>query len=138
MKKQIYEIIEELRNTKHLRQALIQNDCTILREVLIGAYNPNIKFIVETWPSMYKDPLSPPEMGYATLEAEMRKMYLFIEGHPKANGLSRERRLQLLLQFLEGLERKEAEIIIDMFNKDLKIPGLTREFLKSVFLDLNV
>jgi hypothetical protein len=63
-------------------------------------------------------------------------MYLFQKGHPESANVTTERRKQLLLQFLEALEPREAEVIIGIFKKDQGVKGLTYNFVKDAFPDL--
>jgi len=75
-------------------------------------------------------------VSYAKLHTHLRKMYLFQKGHPESDKLTDQRRKQLLLQFLEALEPREAEIIIGIFKKDQGVKGLTYKFVKDAFADL--
>jgi hypothetical protein len=58
---------------------------------------------------------------------------LFQEGHPTAQNLNVERKNELLIQLLESLEPREAEVIIGIMKKDLGVKGLTYNFVKECF-----
>lgn len=138
MRKQIYEIMDDLRNNPNKKQILYQNNSQLLQTVLECVFNPDIKFFTQEYPKLYTPSNSPPEMGHSSLETEIRRLYIFIEGHPGANGLTQKKKEELLLTYLEGLEPREAEVILDIFRKDLRVPGLNREIVKSVFPNLMV
>jgi hypothetical protein len=135
----VYEILEELRNTQDKRQVLLKHNSYMLQSILFHTFSPGVKFITNKFPPNYIIPDSPPEMGWVTLETEIRKIYLWVEGHPKVpTGLTYERKMELLLQFLESMEHKEACVIMDVFNKDLHVDGLTVDLVRSVFPNLGV
>ena len=47
--------------------------------------------------------------------------------------VSEERKEQILLQILESLEPREAEIILGVFQKDLGVKGLTPDLIREAF-----
>ena len=85
-------------------------------------------------PEGYKVPSDMlPGLSGTQLSTELRKLYLFQKGHPSAEALSEDKRTQLLLQLLEALEPREAEVIIGIFNKDQGVKGLDYKFVKEAF-----
>jgi hypothetical protein len=58
---------------------------------------------------------------------------LFRKGDPSAEKLSNQKRKQLLLQLIESLEPREAEVVIGILSKDLGVKGLTYKFIKEAF-----
>jgi hypothetical protein len=58
---------------------------------------------------------------------------MFQVGNPTAEKLTEGRRKELLVQMLESLEPREAEIIVGIFNKDLGVKGLDYKFVKEAF-----
>jgi hypothetical protein len=58
---------------------------------------------------------------------------MFRKGDPTAEKLTDQRREELLLQILESLEFREAEVVIGIFAKDLGVKGLDRKFVEEVF-----
>ena len=63
-------------------------------------------------------------------------MYLFQKGDSSAERLSDEKRKQLLLQLLEGIEPREAEVVMGILRKDLGVKGLDYKFVKEAFPNL--
>ena len=58
---------------------------------------------------------------------------IFQEGHPEAEKLNPRKRHELLIQFLEGIEPREAEVVMGIFKKDQGVKGLTYNFVKEAF-----
>lgn len=137
--KNVYEIFQEFENaaTKNDKvEVLRRNGNYALRSVLQGTFDPNIEFVVERVP-YYKPSDSPPGLGYTSIHQELSRIYLFIKNHPKAPaGLSEERREQLLVQMLEAMEKREAEVFMNMILKKQKVKGLNSSIVKEAFPDL--
>jgi hypothetical protein len=77
-----------------------------------------------------------PGLSGTQLSTELRKLYLFQKGHPSAEQLTEQKRTQLLLQLLEALEPREAEVVLGIFQKDQGVKGLDYKFVKEAFPDL--
>ena len=77
-----------------------------------------------------------PGITYDSLSAQLRRLYMFREGDPTAESLTEKRRTEILLQLLEALEPREAEVILGIFQKDLGVKGLDYKFVKEAFPDL--
>jgi DNA-binding MarR family transcriptional regulator len=60
-------------------------------------------------------------------------MYLFQKGNAAAEQLTPQKRNELLLQLLERLEPREAEVVMGILNKDLGVRGLDYKFIKEAF-----
>jgi hypothetical protein len=75
----------------------------------------------------------PPGMGYTQLSTEIRRLYMFQKGHTTAENLSERKRKELLLEFLENLEPREAEVVMGIFQKDQHVKGLDYKFVKEAF-----
>jgi DNA-directed RNA polymerase sigma subunit (sigma70/sigma32) len=58
---------------------------------------------------------------------------MFQEGHPTAENLTESKRNKLLIELLDSLEPREAEVVMGIFNKDQGVKGLTYKFVKEAF-----
>jgi hypothetical protein len=58
---------------------------------------------------------------------------MFRRGDPTAEKLTPKKREQLLVEYLQNLEPREAEVVIGIFNKDLGVTGLDYKFVKEAF-----
>ena len=138
MTKLLHEVFSEFeqRKTKQDRLAVLRfNQTYALKNVLKGAFDPNVQFSIEV--PEYKKQYSPVGLGYSTIHQELGRAYLFEENNPRVPPtLTPERKKQLLIQVLEALEDKEAEIFANMIRKNLKVKGLTYDLVKEAFPDL--
>ena len=134
--KLIYEIFEEVAGAatfEEKRQAIIRNDSPALRMVLRAALHPKIHFVFDK-PLDYNRSDSPPGLGENSVYSAINKVYLFEVGNPRvAPNLTLERKSQLLIQLLEGLEAKEADVFMNMVLKNLNVEGLDSELVMSVY-----
>lgn len=136
MKKNVYEILEEFKKAPGeiaKRQILVNNATPDFIAFLQLAFDPRVKFDVESIPK-YNPSNMPAGMGYTNMGNALKKAYLFIENHPKRQaGLKPERREQILIQLLESLEGREADVFGQMLRKTLKVPYLTNKLLEKTF-----
>jgi len=137
--KNIYEIFDEYEKaaTKQERiNVLRQNSNYALKSVLKGTYNPNVQFVIDRIP-LYKPSDAPPGLGYTSIHQELGRAYLFEANNPRvAPSLSQKRKEQLLIQILESLEKREAEVFMNMLLKKQKVKNLNAEIVKEAFPDL--
>ena len=138
-KKNIYEVFNEFKMapSRDTRISVLQsNDSWALRNVLMGAFHPDVKFYIKKAPNYNKIDV-PAGMSYNHMTDALGKVYLFMENNPKTPaGLTEKRRTELLTQILESLEPKEADIYIAMMLKDLKVPYLTAKLVNEAFKGL--
>lgn len=134
------EILEEFKLAKSDDERvhiLRKYDHPRFRSFLQASFHPNIQFEVEI--PRYKPAVEPAGLNYTYLDNEMSKMYRFVKNHPaKPQGLTKEKQKALLLVVLESLHRDEAELVIKMIHKDLKIQNLNTEIIKKAFPGLMV
>ena len=137
--KNIYEIFDEYEkaSTKEERlQVLKRNGNYALRSVLKGTYDPNIQFNIEKVP-LYKPSDAPPGLGYTSIHQELGRIYLFTTNDPRTSiNLTLKRKEQLLIQILEALEKREAEVFMNMLLKKQKVKNLNASIVKEAFPDL--
>lgn len=136
--KNLYEIFDEVvnaedRNTKIM--ILRNNGNYALRSVLKGIYNPAVQFTVERVP-YYKPSDAPAGLGYTSIHQELGRAYLFEKNHPRVPpNLSEARKEQILIQILEALEKREAEIFMSMLLKK-PIKGIDTQMVSDAFPDI--
>ena len=137
--KNIYEIFDEFESVKSKSEKLKvieRNLSKTLVDVLYLTFHPNYEWKYNEFPENYKLPDTKPGISICQLSTEMRKLYLFRKGDPSAEQLSERKSKELLLQFLESLEPREAEVVIGIFKKDQGVDGLTYDFVKEAFPQL--
>lgn len=137
--KNIYEVWDEfeLAGSKQDKLLVIQKNLnSTLVNVLKLTFHPDFQWLVTDFPTEYKVPDTLPGISTCQLSTELRKLYLFRKGDPAAENLSERKRNELLIQFLESLELREAEVVIGIFKKDQGVKGLTYKFVKECFPDM--
>jgi len=138
--KHIYEVFDEfeMADSKKERMDVIgRNLSKLLVEVLQLTYHPDYQFLVQEMPENYVLPTDQlPGLGRVQLSTEIRKLYLFKKGDATAEKLTERKRNELLIQLLESLEPREAEVVIGIFRKDQGVKGLDYKFVKEAFPQL--
>jgi hypothetical protein len=137
--KNIYEVFDEFEaaKTKKDRLNVIEKNLSkTLVDVLQYTFHPHFQWIVKEMPENYKTPDTKPGLSRCQLSTEIRKLYLFQKGHETAENLTPRKRNELLIQLLESIEPREAEVIIGIFKKDQGVEGLNYEFVKEAFPQL--
>ncbi len=136
MRKNLYEIFDEITKAPDTaaRMALLrQNETPALVEFLKGVYNPDVKFAVTSIPK-YRPSDAPPGLGLTSMDMELKRAYLFQVEHPKKpRELSAKRQEQILIQVLESLEAREAELFGNMLLKKLDVPTMSRGLAEVAF-----
>ena len=137
--KNIYEVLDEIdaAPTKRTKMNVIERNLSkALTDVFLLAYHPDYQWLVKEFPDQYLPKDTIPGMGNTQLSTEMRRLYLFRKGDAGAENLSVAKRNELLTQFLEAIEPREAEVVMGIFNKDLGVEGLDYAFIKEAFPNL--
>ena len=137
--KNIYEIFDEFESVlskKDKIKIIEKNLSKPLYEVLLFTFHPEYQWKVKDFPEEYKIPDTKPGISFCQIGTELRRMYLFREGDPTAENLSERKRKELLIQFLESLEPREAEVVMGIFKKNQGVTGLNYEFVKECFPDM--
>jgi len=135
----LYEIFDEFEQagSKKERMKVIERNLSpTLVKVFELAFHPHYQWFVSEMPEEYKIPDTLPGISRAQLSTEIRKLYLFKKGDGTAERLTPSKRKELLLQLLESLEPREAEVVMGIFNKDLGVRGLDYKFVKEAFPNL--
>ena len=138
--KTIYEIFDEFENAKNKKERMDvigSNLSTTLVNVLKLTYHPAFQWKIRELPENYRLPTDMlPGITYDSLNAQLRKLYMFRVGDQTAENLTERRRTELLTQMLESIEPRDAEVILGIFQKDQGVRGLDYKFIKEAFPDL--
>lgn len=137
--KNIYEVFDEFDaalTKKEKLNVIEKNLSQALVNVLLLTFHPDYHWKVKEFPENYRIPDTKPGISFCQLGTELRRLYLFREGDDAAEKLSERKRNELLIQFLESLEPREAEVVIGIFKKNQGVDGLTYDFVKEAFPQL--
>jgi hypothetical protein len=139
MRKNVYEVFDEFAkaDSKQDKINVLANNWTpTLKLVLQLAYRPEMQWKFKDYPERYKKPDTKPGISYASLDTELKRLYMFRVGNETAEKLAPKRAEELLMVFLESLEPREADIVIGIFKKDLGVKGLTLKFIRENIPDV--
>lgn len=137
--KLMHEIFDEFQKRESVedkKSVLWYNQSPTLKMLLQGTFHPGVVFFQEDIPP-YNIPLDPPGLSLNNLHSQIDKAYLFEVNNPRVPPtLTVKRKKELLIQILESMDAKEAELFIGMLKKDLGVPGLNYALVKEVFPDI--
>lgn len=137
--KNIYEIFDEFEmvSSKKARMEVIEKNLSkTLVQVLELTFHPGYQWKVNEFPQTYKIPDFVPGMSFCQLTTEIRKLYMFRQGDSAAEKINEKKRTEILIQLLESLEPREAEVVMGIFKKDQGVKGLDYKFVKEAFPNL--
>ena len=132
----VSEIFTKINNAKDKPkkiEVLKQYDSAAIRQLLKGAFDPNIEWDLPPGVPPFMENDAPIGTEHTSLENETKRLWHFVKGaDPKLNKLRKE---TLFIQILEGLHKDEAQVLIDVKNKSLNktYKGLTAEMVKEAF-----
>ena len=130
------EIATKINNAKdkpRKLKVLQDNDSVALRQVLKGAFDPNIEWLLPKGDVPYTPNDAPLGTEHTVLSQEAKRLYLFTKGGD--NTLSQNKREMTFIQMLEGLSAEEAEFLVAVVNKKVnnKYKGFTANLVKEAF-----
>ena len=130
------EIATKVNNAKdkpRKLKVLQDHDSVALRQVLKGAFDPNIDWLLPKGDVPYKVNDAPIGTDHTILSQEAKRLYLFTKGGD--NTISQNKRETTFIQMLEGLSAEEAEFLIAVVNKKVnnKYKGFTANLVKEAF-----
>ena len=130
------EIATKINNAKDKPKklkVLKENDSVPLRQVLKGAFDPNIEWLLPEGDVPYTANDAPIGTEHTLLQQEAKRLYLFTKGGD--NTLTNNKRETLFIQMLEGLSAEEAEFLVSVVNKKVnnKYKGFTANLVKEAF-----
>ena len=130
------EIATKINNAKdkpRKLKVLKDHDSVPLRQVLKGAFDPNIEWLLPKGDVPYTPNDAPIGTDHTLLSQEAKRLYLFTKGGD--NTLSQNKREMTFVQMLEGLSAEEAEFLVAVVNKKVnnKYKGFTANLVKEAF-----
>ena len=130
------EIATKINNAKDKPKklkVLKEHDSVPLRQVLKGAFDPKIEWLLPDGDVPYTANDAPVGTEHTLLQQEAKRLYLFTKGGD--NSLSGNKIQTLFIQMLEGLCAEEAEFLVAVVNKKVnnKYKGFTANLVKDAF-----
>ena len=132
----MHEIATKVNNAKdkpRKLKVLKEHDSIPLRQVLKGAFDPNIEWLLPPGDVPYTANDAPIGTEHTVLHQEAKRLYLFTKGGD--GSLSNTKRETLFIQMLEGLCAEEAQFLVSVVNKRLNndYKGFTANLVKDAF-----
>jgi hypothetical protein len=130
---QIFEEVEKATSRENKIKVLKAYEQPILRGILQINFDPTVKvYLPEGEPPFKKDKEVPIGYSETNLYAEFRRFYIWLD--PKST-LSKIRKEQLFIQFLEGIHWTEAEVILLAKDRKLqtKFKSLKDDLVREAF-----
>ena len=115
-------------------KVLRDHDSVALRQVLKGAFHPDIKWLLPKGDNIPYTPNDAPlGTDHTILSQEAKRLYLFTEGGD--NKMSQNKREVTFIQMLEGLSAEEAKFLVAVVNKKVnnEYKGFTANLVKEAF-----
>ena len=130
------EIATKVNNAKdkpRKLKVLKDHDSVALRQVLKGAFDPNIEWLLPKGDVPYRKNEAPIGTDHTLLSQEAKRLYMFTKGGD--NTLSNTKRETLFIQILEGLSADEADFLVTVVNKKInnKYKGFTANLVREAF-----
>ena len=131
------EIATKINNAKdkpRKLKVLKEHDSVPLRQVLKGAFHPDIEWLLPSGDVPYTENDAPIGTDHTLLSQEAKRLYLFTKGGD--NSLTNTKRETLFIQMLEGLSAEEAEFLVTVVNKKVnnEYKGFTANLVKEAFV----
>ena len=114
-------------------KVLKDHDTVPLRQVLKGAFDPKVEWLLPTGDVPYEANEAPLGTDHTLLSREAKRLYLFTKGGD--NTLSSKKRETIFIQMLEGLSADEAEFLVTVINKKVNnvYKGFTANLVREAF-----
>jgi len=130
------EIAMKINNAKdkpRKLKVLKDHDSISLRQVLKGAFDPKIEWLLPKGDVPFTENDAPVGTEHTILQQEAKRLYMFTKGGD--GSLTQNKRETLFVQMLEGLSAEEAEFLVAVVNKKInnKYKGFTGNLVKEAF-----
>ena len=130
------EIATKINNAKdkpRKLKILKEHDSVALRQVLKGAFHPDIEWLLPPGDVPYTANDAPLGTEHTVLSQEAKRLYLFTKGGD--DSISNTKRETLFIQMLEGLCAEEAAFLVTVVNKRVnnEYKGFTANLVKDAF-----
>ena len=132
----MHEILTKVNNAKDKPAkiaVLKKHDSVPLRQVLKGAFDPNIIWDLPEGTPPFNRNDAPAGTEHTTLYTEARRLWHFVKGADE--NLKKAKKEMMFIQLLEGLQEDDADLMIAVKEKSLnkRYKGLTDAVVKEAF-----
>ena len=130
---EILDKVSKLKTKKEKVAWLKQNNSDGLRMVIKSSFDPKMKWLLPEGDVPFNRNDAPEGTEHTDLHMESRKLYHFIEGGNF--DITQNKRENLFIQILEGLQENDADVLVSAKEKSLhrKFKGLSDNVVKEAF-----
>ena len=140
MPKTFYEIFREVakcRTKKEKIAKLREHSSASMKQVLGWTYDDRVKWLLPEGEPPYK-PVADGIEAEGRLVAELKRMYIFIEGDTDTQrNLKQVRREQLFIVVLEAVDPGDAKVLLGMNDGKLPFNVMTKKLVAEAFPNLS-
>jgi hypothetical protein len=128
---EIFEKVAEVHSQKQKAEILRQYNNRAVRDVLKGAFDDTVQFVLPEGTPPYT-PGSSESPGSSLLKQSKKFRYFVVSSDRSKSDPKVEK---IFIQLLESIHPKDAEIVVKMKDKDLKgmYHGLTKKLVQDAF-----
>ena len=130
---EILDKVSKLKTKKEKIAWLRAQDTNGLRMVIKSSFDPKIRWLLPTGDVPFNRNDAPAGTEHTDLHMEAKKLYHFIDGGN--NAITQNKRENLFIQMLEGLQENDADVLVAAKDKSLhrKFKGLSDNVVKEAF-----
>ena len=130
---EILDKVSKLKTKKEKVAWLKDQNTDGLRVVIKSSFDPKIKWLLPEGDVTFRRNDDPAGTEHTDLHTESRKLYHFIEGGNF--DITQNKRENLFIQILEGLQENDADVLVSAKDKSLhrKFKGLSDNVVKEAF-----
>jgi hypothetical protein len=130
---EIFEKLGKIKTKKDKVAYLKEWNTDALRMVVKSSFDPNIEWLLPEGSVPFEPNDAPEGTEHTTLQMEARQLYRFIKGGD--NTISQNKREMMFVQILEGLQEKEAHVLVAAKDKRLHqvYKGLSKNVVMEAF-----
>lgn len=131
---EIFESFEKASTKKDKIEVLRKNEIMPLLDVLRGTFDEAIQWNLPGGTPPYTPNV--PESAPSSLLKQHLNFKYFVKGFRESERLNTIRRERMFIDMLESIHPKDAQILINMINKQSPVKGLTKALVKEAFPNL--
>ena len=130
---EIFEKVSKLKTKKDKVAYLKEWNTDALRIVVKASFDPKIEWLLPKGEVPFNPNEAPEGTEHTTLQMEARQLYRFVKGGD--NNITQNKREMLFVQMLEGLQEKEAHLLVAAKDKRLHqvYKGLSKNVVMEAF-----
>lgn len=131
---EIFESFEKASTKKDKIEVLRKNEIMPLLDVLRGTFDEAIQWNLPGGTPPYTPNV--PESAPSSLLKQHLNFKFFVKGLRESERLNTIRRERMFIDMLESIHPKDAQILVNMINKQSPVKGLTKALVKEAFPNL--